>query len=298
MNRKKKILSLVVVIALLFVLTSCGDITKEISNENAKWHDYILLFPIAWIMQLIAGVFNNSFGWGIVFTTILIRGLAWPIYSKTNDFSMKMAIMQPEMQRIQNKYANRDDQESKQRMQMEMAHLYKKYKFSPFGCLMPFLQMPIFIGVYQAVQRIWIPGGKWAHKVSNMSFLTIDLSSKGNLQAILGKGGDWKGWILSIIVLLTNLTLTLISTKKPSYMKETHTHKQDGQMEGQQGAMKIMQYVMVFMMFTIALGSNSLALYWVVGNTFSIIQTLISRKLNEIKYNKMRYEDLVVKSRD
>ena len=44
---------------------------------------------------------------------------------------------------------------------------------------MPLIQMPIFIAVYQTVQRIWIKSktigdvevtGLWAHKVANMKF--------------------------------------------------------------------------------------------------------------------------------
>lgn len=289
-----------VVVVLLFTLTSCGgDVDAPIVIKNARWHDWVLLFPVAWIMQFFAGLFNSSFGMGIILTTIVIRTLAWPIYAKTNDMSMKMAIMQPDLQRVQDKYAGRDDRDSQQRMAMEMQQVYKKHNFSPLGCFMPLLQMPIFISVYQAVRRISIDGGQWADKVSNKFFLTIDLTSSGNLQAIFGKGGDWKGWILALIVLGTNVALNYLARKKPSYQKQTHTHgAQQDQTQQTEQTMKIMQYVMVAMMFTFALSSNSIALYWVVGNTYSIIQTLINRKLSEKKYEKLRNEDLVVKYRE
>ncbi len=302
MTKKRKILMLFVVIVLLFALTSCSGrntFDKPITIENARWHDYVLLFPVSWIMQLFASWFNNSFGMGIILTTILIRTLAWPIYAKTNDLSMKMAIMQPDIQRIQEKYANKQDRESQQRQAMEMQAVYKKHKFSPLGCFMPLLQMPIFIAVYQSVQRIWRPGGMWTDKVSNMNFLTIDLSSAGNLQAIFGQGGDWKGWILALIVLGTNLALNYLARKKPTYQKQTHTHKvTDQQSQQTEQTMKIMQYVMVIMMFTFALSSNSIALYWVIGNTYSIIQTLINRKISEKKFRELENQDLVVKYRE
>ncbi len=311
MNKRKIGLTLTVAVALLFLLTGCsGDMSRPISLDPkiANWFDWILVIPVGWVMQLFSGLLNNSFAAGIIITTIIIRTLAWPIYAKSSDLSIKMAIMQPDLQRLQAKYANRKDMESQQRMKMEMANIYKKHKFNPLGCFMPLLQMPIFIAVYQTVQRIWIPTyekngveylGLWADKVSNMKFLTIDLSSKGNFGLILGKGGDWKGWVLAILVAATNIILNYIAMKKPSYQKQTYKHSgQAPEAEQSQKIMKYMQYFMIIMMFSLSLNSNSLALYWVVGNTYSIGQTSVNRILNEKKYYKMKNKDLVVKSRD
>lgn len=295
MDRKRKILSLFIVIGLLFVLTSCGDINAPIAKDSLKWFEWVLVVPIGWLMQFFAGLFNNSYAMGIILTTLVIRTLAWPIYAKTTDLSLKMAVMQPELQKIQAKYADRKDQESQQRMQMEMTQLYKKHKFNPLGCFMPFLQMPIFISVYQVVRRIHLPGGMWTDNVSKMTFLGIDLTKAGNFTAIFGKGGDWRGWILALIVLATNVILNYFASKKPSYQKQTHTHSAEAKPEQ---SMKIMQYFMIGMMFMFALTSNSIALYWIIGNTYSIMQTLINRKLNEKKYMEMKYDDLVVKNRD
>ena len=47
------------------------------------------------------------------------------------------------------------------------------------------------------------------------------------------------------------------------------------------------------MMVTAALSNNGLALYWVFGNIYSIIQGFINRYLNEKKYYKMKQEDSV-----
>ena len=62
--------------------------------------------------------------------------------------------MQPELNEIQKKYANRQDERSKQMMQMETAQLYKKYKVGIGGCLLPLLQFPIFMAIYRSVTRI------------------------------------------------------------------------------------------------------------------------------------------------
>lgn len=308
MKQSRKILYAFALVTLLLVLTGCsGDVNRPITFDPnvANWFDWVLVIPVAWIMQLFSGLLGNNFGVGIIITTIIIRTIAWPIYAKSNDLSIKMAIAQPEIARIQAKYANRKDRESQQKMQMETAQVYKKHKINMLGCLMPLIQMPIFIAVYQVVQRIWIQEqvidgvvvatGVWAHKVANMNFLGIDLSKSGNLSAIWGEGGDWKGWLLAIIVAGTSALLNWLSTRKPSYQKDTYKYSpQSEQAEQSKKMMKYMQIFMVVMMFGISLGSNSLALYWVVGNTYSIGQNLVNRKVSEVKYHKMKNKDLVV----
>ena len=86
-----------------------------------------------WLYDALA--INNKFGWGIVLGTLIIRTCAWPVYSKSNDMTLKMSVMQPEMERIQLKYATRKDPESQQKQQIEMMRLYKKYKINPVGCI-------------------------------------------------------------------------------------------------------------------------------------------------------------------
>ncbi|WP_052591410.1 YidC/Oxa1 family membrane protein insertase [Paracholeplasma brassicae] len=295
MKNYKKVFTLFVMIGLLVVLSGCsGDVTAPIKSGDIGFFERILVLPVAWVMQFFSGLFNNSFAIGIIITTIIVRTIAWPIYAKSNDLSIKMAVAQPEMNRIQAKYATRKDPESQQKMQMELMAVYKKYGINFFGCLMPFLQMPIFLAMYQVVQRIWIEGGMYADKVQNMKFLGIDLAKSGNFGLILGQDGDIAGWILAIIVAGTMFFLNHLAQKKPSYAKNTAAHgPQSAQAEQSAKMMKYMQYFMVIMMFSISLGSNSLALYWVVGNLYSIGQNMINRVINERKYYAMKNKDLV-----
>lgn len=295
MKNHKKVLMLFVLAGILVFLSGCsGDTTAPIVAGKGNWFEWILVTPIAWLMAFFGKLFNNSFAMGIIFSTIIVRTIAWPIYAKSNDLSIKMAVAQPEMQRIQAKYATRKDPESQQKMQMEMMGIYKKYGINFMGCLMPFLQMPLFLAMYQVVQRIYLDGGTYSENVSNIKFLGMRLDVAGNMSAIFGQKGDLGGWILAIIVGVTMWYLNHLATKKPSYAKNTASHNpQASQAEQTQKMMKYMQYFMIFMMFSLSLQRNSLALYWVVGNIYSIIQNLINRKLNEVKYEKMKNKDLV-----
>lgn len=261
-----------------------GD--APITTEAANWFDYILVIPVAFVMQLFAGIFGNSFAMGIIITTIIVRTLAWPIYAKSNDMTMRMSLAQPDLQRIQQKYATRKDPQSQQMMQMETMQAYKKHKIGAAGCLMPFLQMPIFIAMYRAVLRITLEGGIYTDKVSNTTFLGIELSAGS--QGIFSASG-----ILAVIVGATMFLLQKISQKKPSYAKNTGTQNKTSQAQQTEQTMKMVSYFMVIMMATFAYSNNALALYWVVGNAYSIGQTLINRKNNEKRHEELKQKELL-----
>ncbi|MGI6787382.1 MAG: YidC/Oxa1 family membrane protein insertase [Acholeplasmataceae bacterium] len=254
---------------------------KPIHSKSANWFDYILVIPIGWLMQLFS--FGGIYGLGIIFATIVIRTLAWPIYAKTNSMSANMAEAQPDIQRLQAKYRHRTDKTSQQQMQIEMMQIYKKHKIGLGSFFLPFLQMPIFIAMYQTVTRILVPGGYWAEKISNTRFLGVDLSI----------GSHWaSSYILAALVGITMLLLQWISQRKPAHLKKTTEHKKDDQAAQTARTMKIVSYIMVIMMVFFAFRSNALALYWVIGNLFSLGQTLIHRQLAKKRYEKKQEETL------
>lgn len=253
-----------------------------IHSDDAGFFDWILVIPVAFLTQLFGGLFGNSFALGILFTTLIVRTLAWPIYAKSNDLSLKMNLAQPEMQRVQGKYATRKDPQSQQQMQMEMMGVYKKYGINAFGCLLPFLQMPIFIAMYSVVRRITIPGGMYAEQVSNTMFFGIDLANTNDgITAI----------VLAAIVGATMFGLQRLAMTKPSYAKNVVNPNPQAQQSQQ--TMKYVSYFMVIMMMFISYQSNALAIYWIFGNLYSLTQTVINRKLSEKKHLKLKEKELL-----
>jgi YidC/Oxa1 family membrane protein insertase len=263
------------------VYTAGGE--KPIHTQDATFFDWILVIPVAFLTQFFASIFNNSFAIGILITTIIVRTLAWPIYAKSNDMSLKMNLAQPEMQRIQAKYVTRKDPQSQQQMQSEMMGVYKKYGISTLGCLMPFLQMPIFIAMYGVVRRITLPGGMYTEQVSNTNFLGIDLAET-NTWLIAG--------LLAAIVGATMFALQILAQKKPAYAKNTGTQNLTPQAAQTQKTMKYVTYFMVFMMMSISYQSQALAVYWIFGNIYSLVQTLVNRKISEKKHEQLKQKEL------
>lgn len=259
------------------------------------WPVAILSYPIAWLMYIIGDLLGNSYAWGLFFTTIIVRTLAWPIYAKQNSSSIKMQLIQPEMEKLQRKYAGRKDQESQRRMQMETMNIYKKYKINPFGCIFTMLlQFPIFMGINEAVRRInlystrvldggastIVEPGRFALSNTKM-FGYFELNTSFSAGAIHDKIFII---ILAILLSLTTLLSQRLAQKKPSYMKN-RPNAQENQMAKQ---MKFMNYFMVVMFFIMALTSASLSLYWVIGGFYQLLQSHIGRKLNEKKYYQMK----------
>ena len=306
---KERVFFIVGLLVLVLGLTSCSSNEAAYSrplnnyNQESGLFGYILVWPIAWVMHLIGSIFPSAnFAWGLLFVTLIVRTLAWPIYAKTNDMSVKMALAQPEMNRIQAKYANRQDPQSKQRMQQEMMAVYKKYKINLLGCFAPLIQMPIFMAMYQVVRRITIG----LNADGTVAKLALTDTSLFGIEGCLAKGvmvtdSTLKatgsslviGLILAAIVGVSMWFVNYFAQKKPSYQKQTYTHNVNPQQNQMGQTMKIMNYVMIFMMVFAALSSNGLALYWVFGNIYSIIQGFINRYLNEKKYYKMKKEHTI-----
>jgi YidC/Oxa1 family membrane protein insertase len=217
------------------------------------------------------GVLNVNLYWlGLLIMTLVIRTLGWPIYAKTNDMSIKMQLAQPELNKIQEKYRNKQDQASQQRMQMETMEVYKRYKINLFGCLMPLLQMPIFIAMYQVVQRFPItPMNVFtdASVTMNTGFLWTDL---GNTS-----------WLPNLPLALVVAGLMFLSqwlTTKRTQATQKQGGYQNPKAQQTQKTMKYMMYFMVVMMAYISIGNAGIAFYWIIGTAYQLFQSYVGHR--------------------
>lgn len=264
---------------------------KPLSTKTASFWNWIFLqIPIAFLMSFIGKLTGGSFAVAIIFTTIIVRTVAWPIYAKTNDMSMKMSLAQPDIDRLNRKYATRKDPESQQRMQMEMMQIYKKHNINMFGCLLPILQMPIFLAMFQVVRRITIPGGQFSDNLSNTKFFSTDLYDSKIVAKL----------IFTALVGVTMFLLQKISQKKPSYAKNLPKQNAKPEQAQTEQTMKMVSYMMIIMMVFTAYAApgTSLSFYWIIGNIYSIGQTLLNRYLNEKRYKELQEQKLYGKSRE
>ena len=109
------------------------------------WFGLVAL-PIA---KLLKFFYNWVGNWGvsIIILTLFVKILMNPLSIKSLQQMKEMQKLQPELQRLKEKY--KDD---RQRLNTETMQLFKTHKVNPMGgCLPMVLQMPIYIALYKVL---------------------------------------------------------------------------------------------------------------------------------------------------
>src|SRR5262249_12041754 len=90
-----------------------------------------------------------NYGICIILLTVLVRGLMHPVSRRQARMSMKMQALAPELKKLQAEY--KDDPQGRMKAQQE---LYRRHGIHPMGsCWIVLLQMPVFMGLYYALQE-------------------------------------------------------------------------------------------------------------------------------------------------
>lgn len=130
----------------------------------AGYADWPIISQISWLLgKFMNGIYNvlngvfgiQNIGICIIIFTIIIYTLMIPLTIKQQKWSKMSTVMNPEIQKVQKKYANKKDQASMLKQQEEMQTIYEKYGTSPTGgCLPMLIQMPILFALYPVIQNI------------------------------------------------------------------------------------------------------------------------------------------------
>ena len=255
--KKKLGLTLTLVLA-VGLLSGCSISQVPITSETASglW-DKVFVLPLATFITFLYNILSQNLGFAIILATAIIRLILMPLYSKSNKSMAVMQEIQPEMQKIQKKYENKKDQASQAKMQTEMMDLYKKYNYNPMmGCILPFLQMPVFLAFYQAISR---------HP------LIKDAAAAEFFGINLGATGTMPNYILAFIVAgLTILSQRMMNKNMASSAQQNQTSNM---------MMKVMTYYFPFAMFSITIGTPfAFGLYFLTGQIMTIVHYLIFKK--------------------
>jgi YidC/Oxa1 family membrane protein insertase len=107
--------------------------------------------PIYNILVALYGVLpGHDLGVSLILFTVLIRLLLWPLLKKQLHQGKVMRELQPELKKV--KQAANGDKQKEAALMME---LYKEKGISPFGSIgLTIIQLPIFIGVFQAARDL------------------------------------------------------------------------------------------------------------------------------------------------
>jgi YidC/Oxa1 family membrane protein insertase len=207
---------------------------------------WFIAIPLLSALRLLHRVIPN-YGVNIILLTAIVKAVTLPL-TQTSMKSMKaMQKLQPEMQRLRERY--KDDQAT---LQKEVMDLYKRHRVNPVsGCLPMLLQLPIFVGLYNALMHAielrHAPFVLWINDLAAPDRLPIP-----GLTPI----GSFTG--IPVLVILMGGSMLLQQWMTP----------QQGD-PAQQRMMMIMPLVFTFISFNFPSG---LVLYWLVNNLLSMAQ--------------------------
>lgn len=253
------------------LITIQGTSFGEIMDDG--WFDGLIVYPIAQLINWVAS-FSDG-GVGIIVTTLLIQLLIFLFSIKSQVASQRMQTLQPEMNRIQAKYAGKNDQRSKMMLAQETQELYSKYKINPFGTIIiTFIQFPVILGMYQATMR--------AYGVVTGDFMGISLVDT----PIEGFTG---GHVAPIVIFILMVLFQLISFKLPqwlqarrkkkSHVKEKKYAEPKNQPKGMMGSMNMMMYMSTGMIAIFAINwPLGMSFYWLVNSLARVIQNIVIHK--------------------
>lgn len=260
---KKKLSVTLCLLLAVGLLSGCSISSVPITAETANglW-DKVFVLPLASFITLLYNLLSQNLGFAIILATAIVRLVLMPLYSKSNKSMAVMQEIQPEMQKIQKKYENKKDQASQVKMQTEMMELYKKYNYNPMmGCLLPFLQMPIFLAFYQAISRHPL-----IKNAAAANFFGINLATTGQITNYI---------LAAVVALLTIVSQRMMNKNMASSSQQNQTSNM---------MMKVMTYYFPFAMFSITIGTPfAFGLYFLTGQIMTIIQYLIIKKPNAKK---------------
>ena len=232
---------------------------KNLKIYNKKTYSglWVQLFvmPIAWLIVKL-GILVKNYGISVMLIGLALRLILMPLSIKTLKQSENMKKAQPEIDKLEKKYKDKTDSESMMKKSQETMLIYKKYNISPVGgCLVSFIQLPLFFAFLEAINRV--------PAIFEENLLTLQL---GTTPLVGIKGGNYIYLILIILIMVT------------TYFSFKFSMANTGSTEQQQQ----MKFMTSFMLIFITIASfnlpTAIALYWVVTNGFSVLQTLIVKK--------------------
>lgn len=145
----RRFYKLVPLALLMLMLSACAPTQfKPIDPANGFWDKYFV-YPLSFFMDWMAEIMWDQYGLSILVVTIIIRFLILPLTLKQYRSSKQMQAIQPELQKLKEKY-----KDNVQKQQEETMKLFQKNNVNPLaGCFPLLVQMPILIALYNAIMR-------------------------------------------------------------------------------------------------------------------------------------------------
>ncbi len=240
------------------------------------WYGWVAK-PMVWALHGFYALVGN-YGLAIFMLTVLVRSCMFPLSRKQVLGAQKMQELQPELRKLQEKYKN--NWEARAKAQRD---LFKKHNYHPAsGCLVLFLQLPIFVGLYRGLMvDVELRGApllsqtiRWCSNLAAPDMLIpwsgfmpsfVTDNPSGNLLNIFFLGPYFN--------LLPILTVAFFLVQQKMLMPPPTDDQ--GRMQR-----KVMTYMMVFMGFIFFKVSSGLCLYFIASSLWGLAERKLLPKVS------------------
>ena len=196
--------------------------------------------------------FGHRWGYGlaIIIITFVVKMAFWPLTHRSTVSMRRMQKLQPLVKEIKDKYKDQPE-----KMNRKVMELYREHKVNPLGGCLPILcQMPVFLALFNTFRN--------AIELRHAGFLWVqDLSLPDTLPGF----PEW----LPIRPLALLMGGSMFAQHK--LMPQS----------GDASQARMMTFMTVFFMFIFYSMPSGLTLYWTVNQILTILQNVVTRKLEE-----------------
>lgn len=232
----RKWLLVAISVALLVVLSGCMSTTTTLKTEDllhGNFWDRNVVYYFSLALDTFAGWLDGEYGFAILLLTVVVRLCILPLTVKQMRSSKEMQKLQPKLAEIKKKHKDNPRQQQEETMK-----LFQQHNINPLaGCLPIFVQMPVFIALYNAIYM--------NSTIREHTFLWLKL-------------GEPDGYYL----LPTFAALTTFIQSKMMASQNSMP-----------GPMNLMMVVFTVLIFIMSINfPSALPLYWVYSNVFTIVQ--------------------------
>jgi YidC/Oxa1 family membrane protein insertase len=244
------------------VLKGYGFEMERAMFAESWWWMRIIYLGLTDILNVLYR-FAGNYGVAIIFLTILVRLVVFPLTHKGIKIQAKsmaeMSRVKPYIDEINEKY--KDDPQEKSR---RIWQVYQEHNINPLaglrGCFPMLLQMPIFIGLYRvANDTIDLQGASflWIHDLSRPDHFLYWVIPIPFLGSYLN--------LLPLAMAVTQFIASKVSMARMTTIDPT-----------QKQIMYMMPFILGFTLYTMPSG---LMVYWTTSNIWQIFQTMITNKI-------------------
>src|SRR5687767_2843892 len=189
--------------------------------------------------------FTGSYGLDIILLTVLIKLLMAPLTHKSFASMKQMQKLQPQMEKLKEKYGN-----DKEKLNKEIMELYRRNGVNPLGgCLPMVLQFPVFIGLYNALST--------PIELRHAPFLWIQDLSRPDWESLPLAVAGWQFGI-PVLTILMGASMFIQQWMTPT--------------AGDPNQRKIMLLMPLMFTFMFVSFPAGLTVYWLVNNLLTIAQ--------------------------